>query len=95
MSYLSDPSQCAVINSMVARRTHLKERIAYWAEVMARPRVVVGAEASHAEALKHLEETEAAMRELDKRVVPWLHCHPDCSDLFASKQLVNQAAEAA
>lgn len=83
MSPLSESSQCVVITALVTRRRQLQERVAHWAEVMTRSRSVAGAEISHEEATKHLQETEAAMIELDKRVVPWLHCHPDCADLFA------------
>lgn len=95
MSNLSDSSQCVVITALVARRNELKKRIKYWAEVKSRTRIVAGAESAHAEAVKHLEETETAMRELDKRVVPWLHCHPDCSDLFEGTPPSPAAAEAA
>lgn len=95
MSPLSEPTQCVVITALVARRNQLKGLITYWSEVLTRSRAVVGAEAARDEAVKHLAETEAAMIELDKRAVPWLHCHPDCSDLFADKTVSSAAAEAA
>jgi len=95
MSPLTDPSQCVVITALVARRRHLQEQIMYWSEVASRQREVIGAASAHAEAVRHLKETEAAMLELDKRVVPWLHCHPDCADLFAGKPTTTHAMEAA
>ena len=89
---LSEPSQCVVITALVTRRRQLQDRVAHWEEVMARPRSVAGAEISHEEATKHLQETEAAMLELDKRVVPWLHCHPDCADLFTPASVAAEEA---
>jgi len=84
-----------VITAIVARRKQLQERVKFFADALGRPRLSTGAEVSHAEAVKQLQETEAAMRELDKRVVPWLHCHPDCSDLFPAKQAATTTAQAA
>ena len=95
MSSLSDSTQCVVITALVARRNQLKGLITYWSEVLTRSRTVAGAEAAHDEAVKHLAETEAAMIELDKRAVPWLHCHPDCSDLFEDKTPSPAVARAA
>lgn len=84
MSILSQECQDIVAHALVARRRELQLQAAF----MPGPSFLRD-DLTHAfvEAAKaRLRETEAAMRELDKRTIPWLHCHPDCSDLFAAEE---------
>ncbi|GEM_PF-4020659 len=85
MSPLSEPCQGVVVSALVTRRRELQAMVKYWREEAERSGTEWDCAKEYREASEKLQGTEAAILELDRRAVPWLHCHPDCSDLFAPK----------
>ena len=87
MTHLSEESSSVVSIALVDRRRELQRQLAYWKELRD----------PNAEAmtLQSLNKVEAAIVELDRRVIPWLHMHPDCSDLFGNTKIPAPAGAAA
>jgi len=75
MTHLSNECASEVTLALIDRRRHLQERLHYWQQNS-------GDIEAEEVAKQNLARTEAAIAELDKRTIPWLHIHPDCSDLF-------------
>jgi len=75
MTHLSNECASEVTLALIDRRRQLQERLQYWQQ---NPGDLEAEEV----AKQNLAKTEAAIAELDKRTIPWLHMHPDCSDLF-------------
>lgn len=82
MTYVSTETQGAVASALINRRKELKEALIYWRDIATSPAAVAIDIQAEANTRAFLEATEGAIVELDKRVVPWLHLHPDCCDLF-------------
>lgn len=82
MNRLSRECQDIVTHALVARRRELQLQAAFrpGPSFLRDDLTHVFVEAAKA----RLQETEAAMRELNQQTIPWLHCHPDCADLFPS-----------
>jgi hypothetical protein len=90
MNRLSQECQDIVAHALVARRRELQHQAAFrpGPSFLRDDRTHVFVEAAKV----RLQETEAAMRELNQQTIPWLHCHPDCSDLFPSNMPSSAAA---
>lgn len=82
MTYVSTETQGAVASALINRRKELKDSLAYWTNQAASPDAAAVDRQAEANTRVFLEATEGAIVELDKRVVPWFHLHPDCCDLF-------------
>lgn len=82
MTYVSTETQGAVASALISRRKELKETLSYWIDQATSPGAASVDRQAEANTRTFLEATEGAIVELDKRVVPWLHLHPDCCDLF-------------
>lgn len=83
MTYVSTETQGAVASALINRRKELRDALAYWSDLTASPSAAPVDIQAEANTRAFLAATEGAIIELDKRVVPWLHLHPDCCDLFA------------
>lgn len=79
MTHLSNECASEVTLALIDRRRQLQERLQYWQQ---HP----GDTEAEEVAKQNLAKTEAAISELDKRTIPWLHMHPDCSDLFNGRK---------
>jgi len=75
MTHLSNECASEVTLALIDRRRQMQERLQYWQQ---NP----GDHEAEVAAKQNLAKTEAAITELDKRTIPWLHMHPDCCDLF-------------
>lgn len=79
MTHLSNECASEVTLALIDRRRQLQERLQYWQQ---NPGDLDAEEI----AKQNLARTEAAIAELDKRTIPWLHAHPDCADLFSKSK---------
>lgn len=82
MTHVSTETQSAVASALINRRKELKDALAYWGDLAASPSAGAVDIQAEANTRAFLAATEGAIIELDKRVVPWFHLHPDCCDLF-------------
>ncbi|MEH6436677.1 hypothetical protein [Massilia sp. DD77] len=87
MTHLSDETATVVSLALIDRRRELQQQEAYWRDLAD----------ARAEALtrQNLNKVEAAIIELDRRGIPWLHMHPDCCDLFGNAKIPAPAGAAA
>ena len=88
MTHLSEGSAAVVSIALIDRRRELQQQLQYWQAIR---------DAQEAEDLtrQSLRKVEAAIVELDRRVIPWLHMHPECCDLFGNAKTPAAAGAAA